>query len=102
MIFPVKRRRSNIQVIADILRLGQMGKTQIIHSANMSYSQLQEYLDFLTENGFMERVSSETSIARYNTTKDGRNLLKVIEIVLDMLYQGDIYGAPNWVTSTPM
>ena len=91
----MKRRRSNIEVIADILRLGQMGKTEIMYNANMSYSQLQKYLDFLTERGFMERVSSETSIATYRTTTDGRNLLKVIEIALDMLYQGDIYGAPN-------
>jgi predicted transcriptional regulator len=91
----MKHRRSNIEVIADILRLGQMGKTKIMYNANMSYSQLQKYLDFLTERGFMERVNSETSIATYRTTTDGRNLLKVIEIALAMLYQGDIYGAPN-------
>jgi predicted transcriptional regulator len=94
----MKHRRSNIEVIADILRLGQAGKTEIMYSANMSYSQLQKYLASLTEGGFMERVSSETSLATYRTTKDGRNLLKVIEIVLDMLYQGDIYGAPEPVT----
>ena len=91
----MKRRRSNIEVIADILRLGQMGKTEIMYNANMSYAQLQKYLGFLTERGFMERVGSETSIAMYRTTTNGRNLLKVIEIALDMLYEGDIYGAPN-------
>jgi predicted transcriptional regulator len=94
----MRERRSNIEVIADVLRLGQAGKTEIMHGANMSYSQLQKYLEFLMEGGFMERVSSETSIATYKTTKDGRNLLKAIEVLLDMLYQGNIYGAPDSVT----
>jgi predicted transcriptional regulator len=67
-------------MIADILRLDQAGKTQIMHSANMSYFQLQEYLDFLTENGSMERVSSETSIATYRTTTNGlTNLAKGVK-----------------------
>ena len=40
------RRRSNIEIIGDMLRVGSngAGKTEIMHSANMSYSQLQKYL----------------------------------------------------------
>ena len=95
----MRERRSNIEVIADILRLGQAGKTGIMYGANMSYRQLQKYLEFLMEGGFMERAGSETSIATYKTTRDGRNLLKAIEVLLDMLYQGDLYGAPDSVMS---
>jgi predicted transcriptional regulator len=73
-------RGSNIQIIADTLRLDQAGKTQIMHSANTSYSQQQKYLDFLTENGYMERVSSEASIATYRTTTSGlTNLAKGVK-----------------------
>ena len=42
-------RRSSIEVIADILRLGEAGKTEIMYSANMSFKQLQKYLEFLLD-----------------------------------------------------
>ena len=42
----VSRRRSNIEIIADMLRIGEngAGKTEIMYSANMSYHQIQKYL----------------------------------------------------------
>ena len=40
MWMEMNRRRSNVEVIADILRLGDAGKTEIMYSANMSYRQL--------------------------------------------------------------
>lgn len=51
-------RRSNVEIIDDMLRLGEngAGKTEIMHSANMSYSQLQKYLSFLISHGFIDRV----------------------------------------------
>ena len=47
----VGRRRSNIEIIADMLRVGESGagKTEIMYSANMSYTQIQKYLDYLVE-----------------------------------------------------
>ena len=35
----MNNRRSSVQVMADILRLGEAGKTEIMYSANMSYRQ---------------------------------------------------------------
>ena len=52
----MNNRRSNIEVISDILRLGEAGKTEIMYSANMSYFQLRKYLDFLTLGGFIDIV----------------------------------------------
>ncbi len=37
-------KRSRIEVMADILRLGEAGKTEIMFEANLSYIQLQKYL----------------------------------------------------------
>ncbi|MEK7354765.1 MAG: winged helix-turn-helix domain-containing protein, partial [Chloroflexota bacterium] len=45
----INNRRSSIQIIADMLRLGEAGKTEIMYSANMSYFQLQKYLNFLLQ-----------------------------------------------------
>ncbi len=52
----LEQRRSNIQVIADILRLGETGKTEIMYSANMSYFQLQKYLKFLLQLELIDKV----------------------------------------------
>ena len=51
------RRRSSIEVIADILRLGEAGKTEIMYSANMSYHQLQKYLSFLIDMKLIDKVT---------------------------------------------
>ena len=92
-------RRSNIEIIADILRLGQAGKTEIMYGANMSYCQLQKYLDFLMERGFIDRVNSENSIATYRTTRKGSTLLRLIESVLAMLSQGDLPDSSDSVSA---
>ena len=54
----VNRRRSNIEIIADMLKVGEngAGKTEIMYSANMSYSQIQKYLGYLLSQGFIDKV----------------------------------------------
>ena len=52
----MNNRRSSVQVMADILRLGEAGMTEIMYSANMSYRQLQKYLEFLVNGEFLERI----------------------------------------------
>jgi len=83
----MNNRRSNIDVIADILRLGEAGKTEIMYSANMSYRQLQRYLNSLTQGGFIERVKLSTPVETYKVTKNGLRLLKSIDRISRMLAQ---------------
>ncbi len=81
----LNHRRSNVQVIADILRLGEAGKTEIMYSANMSYRQLQKYLAFLVQQGFLERFVVPNPGVKYRTTRKGYLLLKNIDSILVML-----------------
>ena len=81
----MNNRRSNIEVIADILRLGTAGKTEIMYSANMSYRQLQQYLHFLTESGFIDTVKVGNPVTQYKVNKRGFRLLRTINILLEML-----------------
>jgi len=81
----IERRRSNIEVIADILRLGEAGKTEIMYSANMSYFQLQKYLSFLLQLGLIDKVTVGNPIVTYRVTKKGFRLLKNIESILELL-----------------
>lgn len=78
-------RRSNVEVIADILRLREAGKTEIMFSANMSYFQLQKYLDFLVREGFLKRTVVPNPGVKYTTTEKGLRLLGSIDSVLSLL-----------------
>jgi predicted transcriptional regulator len=72
----MKRRREYVEVIADILRLGKMGTTQMAYGSRLNYSQLRKYLNFLTERGLMARVDEERA---YRTTEKGFRLLETID-----------------------
>ena len=81
------RRRSNIEIIGDMLRVGAngAGKTEIMYSANMSYSQLQKYLGLLISQGFINRLEVGNPVVTYRVTEKGSTLLKSINTILDVL-----------------
>lgn len=83
----VNRRRSNIEIIADMLKVGESGagKTKIMYSANMSYSQIQKYLDFLMGQGFIDKVDLGGPVASYQVTESGLKLLRLINSITEML-----------------
>ena len=87
----VSRRRSNIEIIADMLRAGESGagKTEIMYSANMSYSQIQKYLGFLVSQGFVVRVETDSPVVTYRLTDSGLTLLKTIDNLIEMIGQGE-------------
>jgi len=78
----MESRRSSIEVIADILRLGEAGKTEIMYSANMSFFQLQKYLKFLLELRLIDKVTVGNPTVTYRVTRKGLKLLKSIDTVL--------------------
>ena len=80
-----EHRRSSIEVIADMLRLGEAGKTEIMYSANMSYHQLQKYLSFLLELGLIHKVTVGNPVVTYRVTRKGLKLLRNIDGILEML-----------------
>ena len=78
-------RRSSLEVIADMLRLGEAGKTEIMYSANMSYKQLQKYLKFLLEQKLIDKVTVGNPVVTYRITKKGLRLLRSIDSILETL-----------------
>ncbi len=81
----IDRRRSSIEVIADMLRLGEAGKTEIMYSANMSYYQLQKYLKFLLQLQLIDKVTVGNPVVTYRITRKGLRLLKSIDSILEIL-----------------
>ena len=83
----MNRRRSNIEIIADMLRVGEngAGKTEIMYSANMSYAQIQKYLGFLLSHGFINKVKVGNPVVTYQVTDKGGELLKNINGIIEVL-----------------
>jgi predicted transcriptional regulator len=88
----LNHRRSNIEIIADMLRVGEKGagKTEIMYSANMSYTQIQKYLAFLINNGFVDKVKVGNPTVTYQVTAKGSKLLQSIDTIAEMLGFRDI------------
>lgn len=80
-------RRSNIEIIADMLRIGEngAGKTEIMYNANMSFSQIQKYLDYLVNQRFISKVNLDHTMTAYRVTDSGLKLLKTIDTLMEML-----------------
>ena len=66
-------RRDRLHIMAEIMEAtkGSQLKTRIMYRANLSFKQVNDYLSFLTEMGFL-RVHVEKSKKRYKTTAKGR------------------------------
>jgi predicted transcriptional regulator len=68
-----------------MLRLGEAGKTEIMYSVNMSYFQLQKYLNFMIDRELVDRVKLGNPSVTYRVTKKGLTLLRHIDEILDTL-----------------
>jgi len=68
-----------------MLRLGEAGKTEIMYSANMSYFQLQKYLNFLLQLGLINKVTVGNPAVTYRVTRKGLRLLRNIDSILEVL-----------------
>jgi predicted transcriptional regulator len=83
----VNRRRSDIEIIADMLEVGEngAGKTAIMYSANMSYAQIQKYLGYLMAQGFIDKMKLGNPSVTYKVTDNGLKLLELISSIKEML-----------------
>lgn len=89
-------RRDKLNIFAEIMEVakGSKLKTRIMYIVNLSFSQVNEYLSFLTEMGFL-RICVDNRKKFYETTAKGNsyienysemaNLLKPQELEAPML-----------------
>ncbi|MDD5312384.1 MAG: winged helix-turn-helix domain-containing protein [Dehalococcoidia bacterium] len=83
----MNQRRSNIEIISEMLRIGAngAGKTEIMYGANMSYNQIQKYLKFLISQDLIDKVEFGNPSVTYIVTEKGHHLRKSIDAVLEVL-----------------
>ena len=75
----VTSRRSSVDIMGEILRLGEANKTRVMYGVNMSHSQMKAYLQFMTEKGLLERRKNTKGRHVYAATSDGLGLLHHID-----------------------
>ena len=83
----VNNRRSEIEIISEILKLSCNGarKTELLYQGNFSFAQLQKYLNYLIEKDIIEEteVNNNGSATKfYTTTEKGLLFLEDVERVL--------------------
>jgi predicted transcriptional regulator len=76
MAFVGRRGRDRLYIIAEILEIAKDGtlKTQVMYRANLSFTQLTDYLKFMLRIRLLEKVET-----------DGKDVYKATEKGLDFL-----------------
>jgi predicted transcriptional regulator len=87
-IWPTKARRSDVQIMAEILtvsRKAEVRKTEISSTVNISYTQTQRYLKRLEDLKLVEVKIKENNHVSYQTNEKGQQLLNQVESIQQLL-----------------
>jgi predicted transcriptional regulator len=74
---PSRKRRDKLYIIAEILEIAKEGvlKTQIMYRANLSFTQLKDYLGFMLETSLLEKNKQDNKDI-YKATEKGLDFLQ--------------------------
>ena len=61
-------RRSNIEVVADILHLGEASVSEIMYATKLSHTQMKRYLARLVKLGLLRAVKLSDGAPMYKVT----------------------------------
>lgn len=97
-----QKRRDKLYIIAEILELAREGalKTQIMYKANLSFTQLNDYLKFMLKINFLERfVKSGKDF--YKATEKGLEFLQRYQEITELLKIENGNGRNNIKVPSP-
>jgi predicted transcriptional regulator len=87
---PSAKRRDKLYIVAEILEIAREGtlKTQVMYRANLSFTQLNEYLDFMLKISLLEK---DTLHGRqiYRATDKGLDFLQRYREINELLKRED-------------
>ncbi|HYB92754.1 MAG TPA: winged helix-turn-helix domain-containing protein [archaeon] len=80
------KRRDKLYIIAEILEIAKDGvlKTQIMYRANLSFTQLNEYIRFMSKNELLNMVISNNKEV-YKASAKGLNFLQRYHEIMELL-----------------
>jgi len=91
-----RKRRDRLYILAEILDIAKDGslKTQIMYRANLSFTQLNEYLDLLLSMKLVGTVEAKEKTV-YKTTPKGLQYLQNYKEIIELLKNGNSNGKPD-------
>jgi predicted transcriptional regulator len=90
---PASKRRDKLYIMAEILETAKDGvlKTQIMYGANLSFTQLNDYLRFMLKSELLEKLSLNDKEV-YKATEKGMNFLQRYREITELLKtEGETY-----------
>jgi predicted transcriptional regulator len=83
------KRRDKLIIMAEIICIAKKGtsKTHIMFKANLSFSQLNQYLSALSNAGLLEKIADNGRIV-FRATPKGRDFVERQQRVIDLLSDG--------------
>jgi predicted transcriptional regulator len=100
-VLPFENRRSKIQLISEILRLlrlGEVGKTEVMYTVGLTHSQTDKYLLRLVGVELIDQRDQDGRTPSYRITQKGLDILSKIESLQESLRIDevpDIVDAPE-------
>jgi predicted transcriptional regulator len=81
-----RKRRDSLQIIADMLTIASNKtlKTKIMYGANLSFAQLNQYLQFLLECNLI-RSTKQSNTQAFKATTKGRKFLQDYAKIRELL-----------------
>jgi len=99
---PGSKRRDKLYIVAEILEIARDGslKTQIMYRANLSFTQLNDYLRFMLKINLLERVlRNDREI--YRATGKGLDFLQRYREINELLKSEEESNCKNGIRIPP-
>ncbi len=99
---PSSKRRDKLYIIAEILEIAKDGtlKTQVMYRANLSFTQLNDYLQFMLRISLLEKINI-TGKDVYKATQKGMDFLQRYREINELLKTEDEANGKNGVKIPP-
>jgi predicted transcriptional regulator len=99
---PSSKRRDRLYIIAEILEIAREGtlKTQVMYRANLSFTQLNDYLGFMLKISLLNKVS-ENNKDIYRATMKGMDFLERYHEIVELLKTEENNGRNNNIKIPP-
>jgi predicted transcriptional regulator len=99
---PASKRRDKLYIVAEILEIAREGslKTQVMYRANLSFTQLTDYLRFMLKINLLERVL-ENDREIYRSTSKGVDFLQRYRGINELLKSEEENNCKNGIRIPP-
>jgi predicted transcriptional regulator len=99
---PASKRRDKLYIISEILEIAKDGtlKTQVMYRANLSFTQLNDYLGFMLKINLLEKeIVNDKDV--YKATEKGLDFLQRYREITEMLRSENECNGKNDVKIPP-